>query len=475
MKNFRGLPLVCFFLAFAGGTASLAAEDAVWKSERNGPEGRAALQASQTPPLYEWYYTYKTTWRYRPGLTVWASPALAVVDGRPLAFIGGHTQTLLALDLAGRRVAWLKITNGEITSAPAVGLVQGRPVVFLASADRSVYALDAATGATRWTRELFPAHPTLGRAVLTAPVLHAGSLYLTAFVHDKSLARNQQQAWLVCLDQASGRENWRMKAGQGAVNSAVGFEAHGSFYLAWSARKGVVQCWRLEGGRPHMAWKYQLPQEVFGSPVVNTAGSRPLLYIGSKFGNLACLDALTGERRWQRMAAHWIDNSACVGAWEGQQAVFVGSHDYRLYAFGADDGRLLWSTALGGEVYTAPVFFRTETGPAVAVACLDNRLYVVEAKTGRMAAAFFVGEPLWDKAPKGETLFGSPAALAAGRNSVLVLGANSGTICVFPLYRPSLFRDRPRSFTGLWLSLPLVTLVFLGVVLPIVLRWRGRR
>ncbi|MEW6515891.1 MAG: PQQ-binding-like beta-propeller repeat protein [candidate division FCPU426 bacterium] len=444
-----------------------------WVSERNGPEGQATLYAPAAQPLKEWYYFYKTTMRYRPGLAVWASPALADVADHPLAFIGGHTQTLLALDLEDRRVAWLKVTNGEITAAPAVGEVRGRPVVFFTSADRSVYALEAASGETVWTRELFPASPTLGHALLTAPVLHAGRLYLTAFVYDKSLARNQQRAWLLCLDQASGDELWRIAAGNGAVNSAVGFEALGRFYLAWSSRKGVVQCWQAEPGPARLVWKYQMPQEVFGSPVVQTAPA-PRLYIGSKFGNLACLDALTGRRLWQRLAGHWIDNSACLGSWEGQTAVFVGSHDYRLYAYDAEDGHLLWSLALGGEVYTAPVFFRTGNGPRVAAACLDNRLYVAQASTGKLETAFFIGEPLWDKAPKGETPLGSPAAVVTAADAALVLGSHSGIIGVFPLKQPSQFRDRPRSFRGLWLSVPAVVLVFLGVVLPVLLRWRGR-
>jgi len=119
--------------------------------------GRAACAWDARPgalPLREWHFQGKGERRYRRGLAVWASPAAAVVDGRPTAFIGGCDQTLYALDLENKERRWFKITNGEIADAPAVGTVDGRPVVFWGSADRYVYAHRADDGSCLWTREL---------------------------------------------------------------------------------------------------------------------------------------------------------------------------------------------------------------------------------------------------------------------------------------------------------------------------------
>jgi outer membrane protein assembly factor BamB len=222
-----------------------------------------------------------------------------------------------------------------------------------------------------------------------------------------------------------------------------------------------------------------MPHEVLGSPAVEEGTERPLLFLGSKFGNLIAIDAVTGRERWQRMAGNWIDNSACVGEVGGERAVFAGSHDYRVYAFRARDGLELWSRHLGGEVYSAPCFFEGADGPRVAVACLDDHLYVLDARDGSVETSYYTGQPIWDKVAKGETLWGSPVALEAGERTVLVHGSFNNTVYVLPLLdtdgeKVSL-RAKVRSAAGLWRGLAIVFALFLGVVVPVVLRLPARR
>lgn len=170
------------------------------------------------------------------------------------------------------------------------------------------------------------------------------------------------------------------------------------------------------------------------------------------------------------MAGNWIDNTACIGQVGGENVVFVDSHDYRLYAFDARSGEQLWSRALGGEIYSAPAFFHLEGEPAVTAACLDNRLYVVNAANGELLSAYYIGEPIWDHAPKGEALLGSPSVIEAGRQTVIVHGSYNGAICILPLLKKCAFRDQSKSLLALWLSLPILLVLFLGVILPILLR-----
>jgi outer membrane protein assembly factor BamB len=217
-----------------------------------------------------------------------------------------------------------------------------------------------------------------------------------------------------------------------------------------------------------------MPHEVMGSPVVSADDDAPLLFLGSKFGNLIAIDARTGERRWQRMAGNWIDNSACIGELDDRKVVYVGSHDYNVYAFEAATGELLWKRALGGEVHSAPCFFNLQGKPTVGVASLDNHVYALDAATGEIITSFFSGTPLWDKVAKGETLWGSPAAIEAAGDTVLVYGSFNDYVYVLPLSGECSLRAMARSTSSLWLSLLLVFVVFCGVVLPIVLRIPSR-
>jgi len=474
-------------LSLAVGLSLLAvsayAADTVWPSLRGGASGRGACKFradGSAPELREWSFKSGAKRRYRPGLAVWASPALAVVRGRPMAFIGGYDQRLHAFDLASRAEQWQLITNGVIASAPAVGLVDGEALVCWGSADRSVRARTAAEGRRVWTRELVRATTTLGEVTISAPLLHDGVLYIATFAYDKALARNSQRALLHGLDMRTGRSRWPpVLISNGPVSSPVGRGIGGRFLVFVAARKGLLQAFDASNGRrPTREWKFQMPHEVLGSPVVEEGTDAPLLFLGSKFGNLIAIDARTGRERWQRMAGNWIDNTACVGDLDGERVVFTGSHDYRVYAFRARDGEDLWSRHLGGEVYTAPCFFESGHGPRVAVACLDDHLYVLDARDGSVETSYFTGRPIWDKVAKGETLWGSPAALEAGDQTVLVHGSFNDTVYVLPLFdRPGhrcRLRAKVHSSAGLWQGLGLVFVLFMSVVVPVVLRLPAR-
>ena len=458
--------------------SSARAADTLWTSPRGTPAGRGVCKwVGDAPPpeIKEWHFTSKANRRYKMGLAVWASPAVAVVGGRPMAFIGGYDQTLHALDLAAKDRRWFKITNGEIAAAPAVGLVEGLPVVFWGSADRTVYAHFAENGARLWTRELVPATSTLGDARLSAPLLHDGVLYITCFAYDKALARNDQKGWLYALDMTTGKPLWRVEVSQGPIGSPAGRPIDGRFTVFVAARKGLLQAYDVSGARPTRLWMFQMPHEVLGSPVVEEGVDDPLLFLGSKFGNLIAIDARTGQERWQRMAGNWIDNAAAIGEVGGERVVFCGSHDYNVYAFRARDGETLWRRHLGGEVYSAPAFAHYDGRPVVVVSSLDNHLYVIDAADGSIITSFFTGTPIWDKVSKGETLWGSAVVFEAGGRTAVVHGSFNDTVYVLPLSGDVTLRAKVQSASTLYFGLALVFALFVGIILPIVLKLPGKR
>lgn len=453
--------------------AGAIAEDAEWNSIRGDMAGRASIAwpDDEEPPLIrEWLFRTRGERRHKLGLAVWASPALAIVNGVPLAFIGGYDQTMHALDIRTRERLWFRITNGEISSAPAVGWVGGRQVVFWGSADRTVYAHFADDGDRLWTRELIQPTSTLGDAILSSPLLHDGVLYITCFVYDRALSRYDQKGWLFALDISDGRPIWKYEVSQGPVGSPVGRVMDGRFIVFVAAQKGQLQALDVSSARPRQLWTYQMPHEVLGAPVVQPEADNPLLFLGSKFGNLKAIDARTGREVWQRMAGNWIDNTATIGRVGGEEIVFVGSHDYNLYAFRADDGDLLWRRRLPGEIFSAPSFFNFGDVPAVTVASHDNHLYVIDARDGEPITAFFTGLPVWELMSKGDTLWGSPAVLEAGERTVIVFGSYSDIVFTLPIRGESLVRMQPGTPSRLWIGVLIVLAVFFAIILPIIMR-----
>ena len=448
--------------------------------QRGDAAGTAATAWEPSPcptpegdSIREWQISPRGTRKYRRGLAVWGSPALAVIDDRPMVFIGGCDQTLHALDLLAKEERWAKITNGDIGDAPAIGDLDGRSVVFWGSSDRFVYAHDARDGRRVWTHELVPPSPTLGGVETTAPLLHGGILYLGVFVYDKSMARNDQKGWLFALDMRTGRELWRFEASQGPVGAPVGMILpDGRFRLFLAARRGqVLALDPAPAGPPATAWSAQMPHEVLGSPALFAADGVPMLILGSKFGALHAYDARTGQPLWKRMTGNWIDNNACAGLVDGAPRIFFGSHDYQFYCLDARTGDTLWRRGLGGEIYSAPCLFPGPDGqPLVAAAALDNHLYVMDARTGRVETSYFTGNPGWDKVTKGETLWGSPAAFAAGPQTALVHGSMDGNVYVLPIAGEVSLRAQVRSAATLWKSLAVTALLFGGVILPVLLR-----
>ena len=335
LRVIRVLFFCTFFLLWSSGPVSAHQ----WPALRGEYEGSGSLIYTGNKELREWHYIYKSGRRYESGLAVWASPALAIVAGHPMAFIGGYDQTLHALDLAEKKTIWRKITNAEITTAPTVGKVDGLDVVFWGSSDRTVYAYIAFNGKRLWTRELIPPSTTQGKVHVSSPFLADKKVYITCFAYDRSLPRNQQRGWLFCLDIKTGTILWKLDVTSGFLSSPVGFRLNGVLYLAIAARRGLLQCFDVSGPVPRRVWSFQMPHEVFGSPVVTTETSPVLLFLGSKYGNLIAINAHTGEEVWQQMAGNWIDNTASIGDIDGKKIVYVGSHDYRVYAFEAETGK----------------------------------------------------------------------------------------------------------------------------------------
>ncbi len=463
----RASQAICLALLLA--CSGLQGAEAQWPCLRGSSAGEASKVSPCPEQIDEWHYSHRGARRYKSGLAVWASPALAIIDGRPMAFVGGYDQTMHALDLTRKSSPWRKLSNGEVQNAPAIGKAGGMDAVFWTSSDRTVYATLAYNGRTVWTKELAEPSSTLGYAELSSPCVMGGSVFVASFVYDKSLARGMQKGMLHRLDRESGELLWSGLVCDGPMSSPVGFERGGRQYIAIAARRGLLQCYDVTG-EPVKLWSFQMPHEVLGSPATADLGERTLLYLGSKYGNMVAIDAMTGVQAWSRMAGNWFDNSACAGKIDGRKLLFAGSHDYCVYAMDAASGELVWKRALGGEIHSAPCLFRSDGKDRLAVAALDNHLYLLDAKTGAVENAWHTGDPIWDKLVKGETLWGSPAAFSSDcGGAAIVYGAFNDFVYAIPVEKPCSLTAMARSAKGLWLSMGVAALLFLGVLLPLLI------
>src|SRR5205807_4245297 len=98
-------------------------------------------------------------------------------------------------------------------------------------------------------------------------------------------------------------------------------------------------------------------------------------------GDFLCLDAVTGNRRWNfdqlKGAVH--TRPAVVG-----NLVFLGSQDGFCYALDSREGKLVWKRDLGSMTVSSPALVRGawEDAPAAYVAAMKGDVYCLDPKTG---------------------------------------------------------------------------------------------
>ena len=177
---------------------------------------------------------------------------------------------------------------------------------------------------------------------------------------------------------------------------------------------------------------------VVSSPALGLDGT---LYVGSFDGHLYALDAATGAQHWSFATGDAIYSSPALLEVDGRtRAIFVGSTDGSLYAFGPD-GAPLWRFDTGDVVRSSPVVSRAppgEDGWIVYVGSSNGVLYALDGERGtcRWSYDLAMSEPaLADR----NSLNGSPALGETG----VYIGSEDGSMWYVP-YDFALHHDDPR-------------------------------
>jgi outer membrane protein assembly factor BamB len=383
--------------------AAVSAED--WPQFR-GPTGQG--QSTDRGVPLEWSESRNVIWKTRvPGLG-WSSPVVA--GGRVWVTSAikerGGSLRALAFDLeTGRELVNAEVfrtrsadpLNAKNSLASPTPIVEGDRVYVHFGADGT--AALTASGETVWKLRL-PYESQHGNG--GSPVLYGDLLIFSADGSDAAFvvalekqtgkirwktSRRQpsDQAYSTPLvirvgerdevvsvgafraaayDPQSGKEIWRVGYGDGFSNVPRPVYGHGLVYIATGFQQPSLIAVRPDGTgdvtRTHVAWTLHRGAPLTPSPLL--VGDE--LYLVNDGGIASCLDATTGETRWQQRldgnfsaSPVFADGRIYFLSEDGVATVILPGKEFRKLATNQVDGRTLASMA----VSAGSIFIRTDT------------------------------------------------------------------------------------------------------------------
>lgn len=107
--------------------------------------------------------------------------------------------------------------------------------------------------------------------------------------------------------------------------------------------------------------------DVLTAPLVSSG----YVYFGATDGNVYCLDAVTGAFVWSSPLGGPIWSSPALA----YGRIFIGCNDNKLYCLDASNGNPLWNYPTGGEVWSSP----TVAANKVYLGSKDKNVYCLDA------------------------------------------------------------------------------------------------
>jgi outer membrane protein assembly factor BamB len=278
-------------------------------------------------PANEWKAPRpKVRWTVETGAPVWAGLAQDVKSGT--LYIGNEQGELHAVSRDGQ-VLWKFATGKPIRAQPTLA---GRDV-YVASDSGFLHKLSA-KGEEAWRADIDEGSQP---RIPTNEEKTRWDRYGSSVVSDgQRLFIASRDKNLYALDPRSGRELWRVTAGDIMTATPA---LHGDLVI-FAAYDGKVSAVSARNGSPR--WTYDAKLAVAGDLTVS--GGRLLL--GSRSYDLIALDAATGRELWKRYYwFSWIESPPLVR----DGVVYTGSSDAtNIYAWNLADGALRWRTAVPG-------------------------------------------------------------------------------------------------------------------------------
>jgi outer membrane protein assembly factor BamB len=299
--------------------------------------------------------------RASDGTQIWTARTEGYCHSSPTVdagrvIVGSADGGVYAFDARTGRRLWKHATGGPVYASAAVA----GGIAAIASGDGTVYGLDVRTGAVRW-RFALPAGDT---AFAQSPAATDGERFYVG-------------AWdrnLYAFGVATGSEVWRRQCTDKsfAYSPAIGGPAVGGGRVYVPSNDNVLHAFDAASGAP--LWQATAPGDKFGYSSPTLVGDR--IYIGclGDEGQVRCVSATDGRELWMTETGGEIyDSSPAVS--DGRVA--IGSVNGTLHLLAAEDGKLvaqhrfpaghfLASPAAGGRSVYAATFSDVVMGFDVA-------------------------------------------------------------------------------------------------------------
>lgn len=317
----------------------------------------------------------------------WSFFSGAAIRATPLAageciFFGNADGRFFCINAKTHTKKWVIETGSPIHSSAAIN----KGLVFFADNRSMLYAVNASTGKMAWQHDLgkMVRHEWQYDFLMSSPCIY----------HDKIFI-GTGEGNICAIDCRQGKELWKYNAGA-VIRSTPAVTKNGIYF---GDMKGRFYCIDTTG---KLQWKFSTNGDTLNSADYgfdrNAIISSPAVYdgkvfFGSRDGNMYCLDAITGEKKWIfSYGTSWIIASPCIYG----SMVIQGTSDGRfINAIDINSGKELWRCKTNEPLFSSPVI----VGNIVYEAGYDGVLYCVDAKSGKRIAPGFMMQALSNSSP----------------------------------------------------------------------------
>lgn len=289
--------------------------------------------------------------------------------------------------------------------------------VYVAASSGSIYALELQTGNKLWEYDAKKA-----RKEQLAQVEEKPSQVETE--SGRNLSKEERASYKQRLrnEKQQAKERKRLEKKR-PLSRFAGGPGVGEGLVVVGGLNGEVLA--LDAATGSEKWRAKVSNEVISAPAI----AQNLVFVRSNDGRTSAFDAATGERRWfheQEGPTLTVRGNAPVIA--GPGVVFIGNDDGTLTALSMQDGRSLWTQAIGvpegrtelermADVDGAPVL----EGTTLFATSFKNETLALEGPSGR---------PLWTRdhgGPGGVGVSSSNVVVADNAGSVWALDKATGS------------------------------------------------
>jgi outer membrane protein assembly factor BamB len=198
--------------------------------------------------------------------------------------------------------------------------------------EKKVMALDCATGNQVWQTE--------------RKFISWSSPALIQTASGPQLILNDEEN-VTAYDPVSGKQIWQVKCLGGEVAPSPAFNGKDIVFVA--NEYAQASALKLTGGVPKILWQYDDLLPEISSPVA----AENLFFIATSAGDVVCLDAATGEEKWQHEFDEGFNSSPVLVG----ERIYVIDLAGVVHIFGAAaEYEEIGTVALGEPVYATPAF-----------------------------------------------------------------------------------------------------------------------